>query len=61
MTGVAAQNTLRVTRVDALSPEAVTAQMEAVVKDMGMVLNGDMMAGVAAQVATLGLPNLVVG
>lgn len=45
MTGVAAQNALGVTRLDALPPEAVTAKIEAVVKDMGMLLNGDRAGG----------------
>lgn len=36
ITCVTAQNTLGVNRVDALSPEAVVAQIEAVVSDIGV-------------------------
>ena len=35
LTCVTAQNTIGVTRVDALAPEAVAAQVETVVKDIG--------------------------
>ncbi|WP_421654472.1 bifunctional hydroxymethylpyrimidine kinase/phosphomethylpyrimidine kinase [Leptothermofonsia sp. ETS-13] len=66
LTCITAQNTLGVTRVDALPPEAVAAQMEAVVKDIGvqatktgMLLNQEIMAIVAEQVKALGLGNLV--
>ncbi|XGV99779.1 MAG: bifunctional hydroxymethylpyrimidine kinase/phosphomethylpyrimidine kinase [Leptolyngbya sp. BL-A-14] len=67
ITCITAQNTLGVDRVDALPPEAVVAQMEAVVKDIGvqavktgMLLNQDIIAAVAAQVEALGLQTLVV-
>ena len=67
VTCVTAQNTLGVTRVDALSAEAVKAQIEAVVKDIGvdavktgMLLNREIMAVVASQVESWNLRNLVV-
>jgi len=67
LTCITAQNTVGVTRVDALPPESVAAQMEAVVSDIGvqatktgMLLNREIIAVVAAQVQTLQIPNLVV-
>ena len=67
LTCVTAQNTLGVTRVDALSAEAVAAQIEAVVGDIGadavktgMLLNREIMAAVASQVEALNIRNLVV-
>lgn len=67
LTCVTAQNTLGVNRVDALPPEAVVAQIQAVVQDIGvqaaktgMLLNAEIIAAVAKQVETLGIPNLVV-
>ncbi len=67
LTCVTAQNTLGVMRVDALPAAAVVAQIEAVVQDIGvqavktgMLLNQEIMAAVAAQIAALGLVNLVV-
>ncbi len=67
LTCVTAQNTLGVTRVDALSAEAVAAQIEAVVGDIGvdavktgMLLNREIMAVVASQVEAWNLGNLVV-
>lgn len=67
LTCVTAQNTLGVTRVDALSPEAVIAQMEAVIQDIGvqaaktgMLLNQEIIAAVVQQVTALKIPNLVV-
>jgi hydroxymethylpyrimidine/phosphomethylpyrimidine kinase len=67
LTCVTAQNTLGVTRVDALPPAAVVAQINAVVSDLGvqatktgMLLNQEIITAVAEQVATLGLTNLVV-
>lgn len=67
LTCITAQNTLGVTRVDALPPEAVVAQIEAVVSDIGiqaaktgMLLNQAIIAAVAQQVKTLNLANLVV-
>ena len=67
LTCVTAQNTLGVMRVDALSAEAVAAQIEAVVGDIGvhavktgMLLNREIMVAVASQVEALGIGNLVV-
>lgn len=67
ITCVTAQNTLGVTRVDALPAEAVIAQIEAVVGDIGvratktgMLLNREIISAVADRVASLGLNNLVV-
>ncbi len=67
LTCVTAQNTLGVVRVDALPPEAVAAQMQAVVQDIGvqaaktgMLLNAEIIATVAQQVQALGLSRLVV-
>jgi len=67
LTCITAQNTLGVTRVDALPPEAVVAQMEAVVSDIdvqaaktGMLLNQAIITAVAQQVEKLKLSNLVV-
>lgn len=61
LTCVTAQNTLGVSRVDALPPEAVVAQLDAVVSDIGlqatktgMLLNGDIIAAVAQQAPRLG-------
>jgi hydroxymethylpyrimidine/phosphomethylpyrimidine kinase len=65
LTCITAQNTLGVSRVDALPPEAVIAQIEMVVEDIGvqavktgMLLNQEIIAAVAQQAETL--PNLVV-
>jgi hydroxymethylpyrimidine/phosphomethylpyrimidine kinase len=67
LTCVTAQNTLGVTRVDALPAEAVVAQIQAVVTDIGvqaaktgMLLNAEIIAAVAEQVQALNLKNLVV-
>ncbi|MDJ0557146.1 MAG: bifunctional hydroxymethylpyrimidine kinase/phosphomethylpyrimidine kinase [Microcoleaceae cyanobacterium MO_207.B10] len=67
LTCVTAQNTLGVMRVDALLPEAVKAQVEAVVEDIGvqatktgMLLNQEIILAVAEEVQVLGLNNLVV-
>jgi len=67
VTCVTAQNTLGVTRVDALPPEAVVAQMRAVAEDIGiqaaktgMLLNPAIMAAVADQVEAIALTPLVV-
>ncbi|MBD2021555.1 bifunctional hydroxymethylpyrimidine kinase/phosphomethylpyrimidine kinase [Leptolyngbya sp. FACHB-36] len=67
LTCVTAQNTLGVMRVDALPPEAVVAQIEAVVTDIGvqatktgMLLNQEIITAVATQVETLNLLPLVV-
>ncbi len=67
ITCVTAQNTLGVERVDALSPEAVVAQMIAVVSDMdvqgaktGMLLNSGIIQAVADQIEVLQIEPLVV-
>lgn len=67
LTCVTAQNTLGVTRVDALPVAAVVAQMQAVVEDIGvqaaktgMLLNQEIITAVAAQVKALQLEKLVV-
>ena len=67
LTCVTAQNTLGVTRVDALPPEAVAAQLEAVVGDIsigaaktGMLLNRAIIQTVADQVQRWQMTNLVV-
>ncbi|XZN88884.1 MAG: bifunctional hydroxymethylpyrimidine kinase/phosphomethylpyrimidine kinase [Microcoleus sp.] len=67
LTCVTAQNTLGVTRVDALSAEAVIAQIQAVVGDIGvdavktgMLLNREIMAAVASEVESFQIQNLVV-
>jgi hydroxymethylpyrimidine/phosphomethylpyrimidine kinase len=68
LTCVTAQNTLGVTRVDALSPQAVVAQMEAVTSDIpaqavktGMLLNQGIIEAVTQQIAHLpaGVPVVV--
>ena len=67
LTCVTAQNTLGVTRVDALPAEAVVAQMQSVVQDIGvqavktgMLLNREIIAAVATQISEFKLQNLVV-
>ncbi|MGK7920462.1 MAG: bifunctional hydroxymethylpyrimidine kinase/phosphomethylpyrimidine kinase [Trichodesmium sp.] len=67
VTCITAQNTLGVTRVDALSSAAVKAQIEAVVQDIGvqatktgMLLNQDIILAVAEEVESLNLNPLVV-
>lgn len=67
LTCVTAQNTLGVTRVDALPPEAVTAQIAAVAEDIGiqaaktgMLLNQEIITAVATQMETIALSTLVV-
>ena len=67
LTCVTAQNTLEVTRVDALPAVAVIAQIQAVVQDIsvqavktGMLLNQEIITAVAQQIEVLGIGNLVV-
>ncbi|MBD2664870.1 phosphomethylpyrimidine kinase [Richelia sinica FACHB-800] len=67
ITCITAQNTLGVTRVDAMPKEAIIAQIQAVVEDIGvqaaktgMLLNQDIIAAVAEQVKVLQINNLVV-
>ncbi|MGC9504308.1 bifunctional hydroxymethylpyrimidine kinase/phosphomethylpyrimidine kinase [Baaleninema sp.] len=67
LTCVTAQNTLGVDQVEALPPDAVLAQIDAVVKDMGvdgaktgMLLNADIMSAVAEAIEQFGIDRLVV-
>ncbi|MFN6462703.1 MAG: bifunctional hydroxymethylpyrimidine kinase/phosphomethylpyrimidine kinase [Nostoc sp. DedVER02] len=67
ITCVTAQNTLGVKRVDAMATEAVMAQIQAVVEDIGvqaaktgMLLNQEIIFAVAQQVEALQIENLVV-
>ncbi|KPQ35591.1 MAG: hydroxymethylpyrimidine/phosphomethylpyrimidine kinase ThiD [Phormidesmis priestleyi Ana] len=67
LTCVTAQNTLGVTRVDALSPEAVIAQIEAVTSDIGvqaaktgMLLNRPIIEAIAQHLQAHPIPQLVV-
>ncbi|HEY9690088.1 MAG TPA: bifunctional hydroxymethylpyrimidine kinase/phosphomethylpyrimidine kinase, partial [Coleofasciculaceae cyanobacterium] len=67
LTCVTAQNTLGVTRVDALSPESVVAQIDAIASDLGvaaakagMLLNRAIGLAVADRLEARPLPFLVV-
>ena len=67
ITCITAQNTLGVQRVDAMSPEAVIAQIQSVVEDIGvqaaktgMLFNREIIAAVSQQVKKLQINNLVV-
>ncbi|WP_201277125.1 bifunctional hydroxymethylpyrimidine kinase/phosphomethylpyrimidine kinase [Aphanocapsa montana] len=67
LTCVTAQNTQGVTRVDALTPEAVMAQIEAVQTDIGfdslktgMLLNAEIIDTVSQAIAALPNPKVVV-
>jgi hydroxymethylpyrimidine/phosphomethylpyrimidine kinase len=67
LTCVTAQNTLGVNRVDVLPPEAVTAQIQAVVEDIGvtaaktgMLLNQPIITAVAKALQGYGIRQLVV-
>ena len=67
LTCVTAQNTIGVDRVDALPSEAVVAQIQSVVQDIGvqavktgMLLNAAIMEGVAQEIQRGGLPHLVI-
>jgi hydroxymethylpyrimidine/phosphomethylpyrimidine kinase len=67
LTCITAQNTQGVTRVDAMSTEAVTAQFEAVMIDMrvgaiktGMLLNQEIIKTVAKKLVAFGFGNVVV-
>ncbi|MDA0267790.1 MAG: bifunctional hydroxymethylpyrimidine kinase/phosphomethylpyrimidine kinase [Cyanobacteria bacterium] len=67
LTCITAQNTCGVTRVDALPAEAVTAQIEAVVVDIGvqalktgMLLNAGIITAVAQALEQFSLGNVVV-
>lgn len=67
LTCVTAQNTTGVSRVDALSPESVVAQIEAVTNDfqvkstkLGMLLNGQIMSAIADRLREQPLANLII-
>jgi hydroxymethylpyrimidine/phosphomethylpyrimidine kinase len=67
LTCITAQNTCGVTRVDALPPEAVIAQMTAVIEDigvqsakLGMLLNTGIMTAVADAIAQSTVPAWVI-
>ena len=67
LTCITAQNTQGVTRVDAMSAEAVSAQLEAVMIDMrvgaiktGMLLNQEIIKTVAKKLVAFGFGNVVV-
>lgn len=67
LTCITAQNTVGVTRVDALPAAAVIAQIQAVVQDIsvqavktGMLLNEEIIIAVAQQIEDLRITNLVV-
>lgn len=67
LTCITAQNTLGVTRVDALPVESVLAQIQSVVQDIGvqaaktgMLLNQEIITAVAQEVESLKIANLVV-
>jgi hydroxymethylpyrimidine/phosphomethylpyrimidine kinase len=66
LTCVTAQNTTGVTRVDALPPAALSAQIEAVLNDLpvaalktGMLLNASLIEATAAALAPLSIPRLI--
>ncbi|MEB3335118.1 MAG: bifunctional hydroxymethylpyrimidine kinase/phosphomethylpyrimidine kinase [Cyanobacteriota bacterium] len=66
ITCVTAQNTLGVRRVDALPPEALTAQIKAVTSDLavgglktGMLLNQSLIEATAEAIAPLAVPKLI--
>ncbi|MGD1862019.1 MAG: bifunctional hydroxymethylpyrimidine kinase/phosphomethylpyrimidine kinase [Leptolyngbyaceae cyanobacterium] len=67
LTCITAQNTCGVTRVEALSPEVVVAQIDAVVEDigvqsakLGMLLNSEIMIAIAEAIARIAVPAWVV-
>lgn len=67
LTCITAQNTVGVTRVDALPPAAVVAQIQAVTDDIGvqaaktgMLLNQEIIKAVAQHLSSRPIPNLVV-
>jgi hydroxymethylpyrimidine/phosphomethylpyrimidine kinase len=66
ITCITAQNTTGVSRVDALEPAALTAQIEAVISDLpvaalktGMLLNAELIEATAAALAPLHVPRLI--
>jgi hydroxymethylpyrimidine/phosphomethylpyrimidine kinase len=67
ITAVTAQNTLAVTRIQEIDPDVVTAQIEAVLTDIGadaaktgMLASAGIVEAVAATLARLPVPHLVV-
>ncbi len=67
ITAVTAQNTLAVTRIQEIDPDVVTAQIEAVLTDIGadaaktgMLASAGIVAAVAATLVRLPVPHLVV-
>lgn len=67
ITAVTAQNSLGVERVDALSPESVAAQFQAIARDMqiqalktGVLVNAHLIEAVATQLNALQMGNIVV-
>ncbi|MBD2566614.1 bifunctional hydroxymethylpyrimidine kinase/phosphomethylpyrimidine kinase [Anabaena lutea] len=67
ITCITAQNTVGVKRVDAIASEAVVAQIQAVVEDIGvqaaktgMLLNQEIISAVAQQITAYKIDNLVV-
>jgi len=66
LTCITAQNTCGVSRVDALPPEALSAQIEAVLSDLpvaalktGMLLNRALIEATAAALEPLSIPKLI--
>jgi hydroxymethylpyrimidine/phosphomethylpyrimidine kinase len=66
LTCITAQNTTGVSRVDALPPESLSAQIEAVLSDLpvaalktGMLLNSGLIEATAAALAPMAVPRLI--
>ncbi|MBO1065296.1 MULTISPECIES: bifunctional hydroxymethylpyrimidine kinase/phosphomethylpyrimidine kinase [Nostocales] len=67
ITCITAQNTVGVSRVDAIAPRSIVAQIQAVVEDIGvqaaktgMLLNQEIILAVAQQITAYKIENLVV-
>jgi len=67
ITCITAQNTVGVSRVDAIAPQSIIAQIQAVVEDIGvqaaktgMLLNQEIIFAVAQQITAYQIENLVV-
>ncbi|MBO1072523.1 MAG: bifunctional hydroxymethylpyrimidine kinase/phosphomethylpyrimidine kinase [Dolichospermum sp. DEX189] len=67
ITCITAQNTVGVSRVDAIAPQSIIAQIQAVVEDIGvqaaktgMLLNQEIILAVAQQITAYKIENLVV-
>ena len=67
ITCITAQNTVGVSRVDAIAPQSIIAQIQAVVEDIGvqaaktgMLLNQEIIFAVAQQITAYKIENLVV-